>query len=284
MKIVILYLTVFMLLIYGCRFNSSKDKTFRQEALEAENVDEVASRSKQQRLTSEELYSAINDSLRILFEKAVKRINFKTGEIDITNDELSWSSNKYPDLFWYRSDFELSMKKNQIGNKTYYITSCLKEGSEINIFGYILLEYQSSNYILKDTCFNIISEDYYHDTWTFDYYLTYTQDSLPIAIFKVGQGEETVAYRETIALFDIIKRKLIGDNITTRDLYDGMEETDGYKWESETIFSNSSYVKGYPDFLIKTNGTHIANKKVVDYNDEIAYKFDTEIKKYRQKK
>lgn len=284
MKILIFFLTVFMLLTLGCKSNSSKNKSAVQELIVSENVEEVESKSKPQRLTSEELYSAFNDSINALFLEAVGMVNLKTGEFEGSAKDLFWSSNKYPDLFWYKSDFELSVKKKQIGNKIYYFTSCLKEGSEINIFGYILLEYQASNYILKDTCFNIISEDYYNDTWTFDYNLTYSQDSLPIAIFKVGQGEETIAYRETIALFDILKRKLIGDNITTRDLFDGIDENDGYEWDSETLFLDTSFVNGYPDFVIKTKGTFLENTQVVDYNVEIPYQYDAELERYKKAK
>lgn len=284
MKILLFFLTGFMLLTLGCQSNSSKNKSAVQELIVAENAEDGESKLKPQRLTSEELYSAFNDSINALFLEAIGMVNLKTGEFEGSAEDLVWSSNKYPDLFWYKSDFELSVKKEQIGNRIYYLTSCLIEGSEINIFGYIILEYQTSNYILKDTCFNIISEDYFNDTWTFDYNLTYSQDSLPIAVFKVGQGEETIAYRETIALFDILKRKLIGDNITTRELFDGMDENDGYKWDSETLFIDTSFVNGYPDFVIKTKGTYPVNTTVVDYNIEIPYQYDTELKRYKKVK
>jgi len=279
MKNKILYLTAIIFLLNGCVNNSSKDKKAQQDS---KVTQDIKSKSKPKRLTSEEMYKAINDSLFIIFQKVINSINYKTGELKVLDNELIWSSNKYPDIFWNQADFELSAKKKQIGNKIYYFTSCLKKGVDVNIFGYILLENQSQKYILKDTCFNIISEKYFNDTWTFNYYLTSTKDNLPIVVFRVGQGEETVAYRETIALFDVTKRKLIGDNITTRDMYDGEEENNGYNWESNITFSNTSFVNDYPDFIIKPKGTILKNKKVVEYNEDIIYKFDAEIGKYRK--
>lgn len=263
-------------LLCGCKFNSHK------QGIILTVVDEnLSPKAKRKRLTSEELYAAFNDSIRILYQKAIKSINYENGELNISEDELHWDSEKYSDIFWYQGDFKLKVQKKKIGNELYYFTSCFPNGSEIKILGFFVLEHQFSNYVLKDSSFNIIREDYYNAQWTIDYNLAFTHDSLPLAVFKVGQGEETVYYKETIALFDITKRKLIGDNIPTREIFDGADESAGYSWKSETFFSDSSFVNGYPDFVIKTKGTVLENKKVVDYNKEKTFKFNGDINKYK---